>query len=221
MKSRLVVVLSPVIFLIVCCLGACNSASEEEIVGDAETVAKLSNENKLAQSFVADSLSRDQLHVFQQRGQQKLDDFISYTAIVSNKAYNKEMRFAAKEQMMQLFTDSTVMIEAGVSEAQEKARPLFEFAEEVYTSQYDSVKIKVLYAKAKEPEPKNTGSYEGSVTADVSIKRYLAGKDVFSTTATFTAATVVQQVQKQFGNDSSRVWTVMLGEIKQLSVALQ
>jgi hypothetical protein len=219
MKNRFRIRLNPLLIVSVCLLVSCNNASREEMeLGDVE--AKALKEEMLEEAFESDSLSREQLHAFQQRGQQKLDDFIDYTGIISNKTFNKEMRLAAQQQMMKLFIDTIVNIEAGISEAQEKRRPLFEFAEEVYNSKYDSVKIKVLYVKVKEPEQKEKGLYQGSVTADVSIKRFLGGKDVFSTMATFKAETVIQQVQKQFGADSSRVWTVMLGEIKQLSVAL-
>ena len=248
MRSKSLAFLGFLLVLIGCLLGSCAHSSREEDYGDAESMSINDSirepvfesdslimekaehteqktifikEQKLRRTFESDSLSLEQLHVFQHRGQQKLDDFIDYVQIVSNKTYNKEMRLAAKEQMMQLFKDSTTMIEAGISEAREKAWPLFEFAQQIYNSKYDSIKIKVLYVKVKEPEKTPGGIYEGSVTANVSIKRYIGDKDVFSTMGTFVAGTVIQQVQKHFGSDSSTVWGVVLGEIKQLNVALQ
>lgn len=222
MKKRFNSVFYSIAIAIACFLAGCNAASEDRASDDAisDTGASMYDGDELEKAFEADTLTEDQLRLFQQRAQQKLADFIDYVGIISNKKYDVELRLAAMEQIEQLFIDSSVQIEVGLTEAEQKARPLNAFIEEVYGSKYDSVSIKALSVKTGLPELKKQMTYRGTITADASIERYKDGEAIFNTLGTYKAETIIRKVQKQFGSDSSTVWTVTLGEIKQVSVAL-
>jgi len=198
--------------LLISCGRAMRENEMAKMKSKADTI--IVNNANMLDAFEADSLSPEQLTLFQQRGQQKLEDFINYIELISNKKYDRELRLAACQQALELFTDSSVEVKISIRDTTLKSQTIAAFLKEVYISDFDSVKIKTdLVAVA---QPQLTGKpliYSGPVKAKVNMQAYKKAQLVIDLNSTHTASTLICKTEKKFGNESKRVWTVSIGKI--------
>lgn len=222
MRTKLHIVLYLILTGFVCFIVACAPSSEEKskyfaaekVISDSAFVSTTDNKD-LEDVFETDSLTTEQLQVFQQRAQQKLQDFINYVEIISNKSYNAELRDVAKQQIKNLFTDSTVLINIPITKTQKIPCTVTEFLNEVKVSDYDSIKVKTDSVVLSQPAKSKEGmKYIGTITGKVSIDGFKNGETIFNSSSIQKAETNISKTKKQFGKESKMVWTVTLGELK-------
>jgi hypothetical protein len=192
--------------------------SEQEIVSTPpsmdEVVKETPARETLEQTFEADTLTAGQLTAFQQRGAEKLADFINYMELISNKTYDGRLRLELGKQAEALFADPTAWIAISINDKKEK-KQLTAFLDDFYKNEYDSIKVKTDSVVMQQPERADKGGiYKGTVSEKVSVMGYKNKKIVFSSTGLREATTLILKMEKNFGGDKKMVWEVMLGEIK-------
>jgi hypothetical protein len=169
----------------------------------------------LEQTFEADTLTAEQLTAFQQRGAEKLADFINYMELMSNKKYDPRLREEVRKQVEALFTDPATPIAIAINN-DNKEKPLTAFLDAIYKNNYDSIKVKTDSVVLQQPEKgiPYPYLYKSIVTGKVSVAAYKNKKIVFSSAGLREAVILIQKVEKDFGGDKKQVWEVMLGEMK-------
>ncbi len=219
--SFLVVMISLLAMLVSCGPSAEEKKAKEAAVMDSvpsatdevNEEATAPSTELLEQTFVADTLTAEQLMVFQQRGAEKLADFINYIEIISNKTYDVKLRQEIRKQVEALFWNSATAVAISIQDKKEM-KPISSFLDEVYKSGYDSIEVKTDSVVLKQPvKTANTG-YTGSVSANVTIRAYKNGKVIFSSAGLKEAVTNIMKTEKNFGTDKKLVWEVVLGEMK-------
>lgn len=225
-KLHFALYLTTVVF--VCTIFACGKAREEKAdipveieemspppVNETDAVSDhMPNDSELEESFNADTLNEEQLRIFQKRAQQKLQDFINYIEIISNKRYNSQLRLAACQQIEELFADSSVIIDIRFDQIEKDPRTASLFIKDVYNSGYDSIKIKTNSVIVNPAEKLNeTLEYVGNITADVTIIGYKKSTIAFYSKGIHKAKTIIHKQEKQFGKDSQTLWSVFIGEL--------
>lgn len=201
----------------ICILWSCGPSREEQqdfSVTSADLVPN-NNENQMEEAFETDTLSNEQLNVFQQRALQKLEDFINYLEIISNKTYDSELRLVARNQIVELFADSSILVNVTAGKIEKNPKPVSAFLNEVYQAEYDSIKIKTDSVIVEQPiKADEAMTYIGYVTAKVNIKGYKNGHVFFNSVAIQKAKTIIRKTEKHFGEETRTIWTVGLGEVK-------
>ena len=218
MRKNLHIALYFISAIFTCMLLSCAGSKEE--VQDTATMVEYSttpiiNDNKLEEAFETDTLSDEQLNVFQQRARQKVQDFINYIEIISNKTYDAQMRLLARNQIEELFADSSVLVTISIAEGKINPKPVSVFLNDVYQSEYDSIKIKTDFIVVTQPKIANeTATYIGFIRVKLNIVGYKNAQISFNSHAVHEAKTIIRKTQKHFGEESRMIWTVMLGEWK-------
>jgi hypothetical protein len=190
-----------------------HSADERETLGELGTMKEPNFEShSLDAAFESNSLNAAQLVVFQQRGAEKLADFINYIEIISNKRYDKQLRLEIRKQIIDLFeTDQTLV--AIPIDGKKESKPVSKFLDEVYKGGYDSIKVKTD-SVVLSPLVKNDNIYKGVITGKIKIQAYRNKKMEHNILELQQAKTIVLKVEKDFGGKKQSVWEVMLGEIE-------
>lgn len=218
MRKNLHITLYFISAIFTCMLLSCAGTKEE--VQDTASMAEYSttpilSDNKLEEAFETEILSAEQLNVFQQRAQQKVQDFTNYLEIISNKTYDAQMRLLARNQIEELFADSSILVTISIAEEKRNPKPLSVFLNDVYQSKYDSIKIKTDSIVVTQPKMANeTETYIGFITVKLNIVGYKNAQVSFNSNVNHMAKTVIRKTQKQFGGESRMIWTVTLGEWK-------
>lgn len=201
----------------ICILWSCGPSMEEQqdfSVTPADLVPN-NNENQMEEAFETDTLSNEQLNVFQQRAQQKLEDFINYIEIISNKTYDSELRLVARNQIVELFADSSILVNVADGKLEKNPKPVSLFLNEIYQSEYDSIRIKTDSVVVHQPiKTDEVVTYIGYITAKVNIKGYKNGQVSFNSVAIQKAKTIIRKTKKRFGEETRTIWTVGLGELE-------
>lgn len=217
MRKDLHIALYLITSVFICILWSCGPSSEEQqdfSIYSSDLVTN-NNENQMEETFEADTLSNEQLNVFQQRAQQKLDDFINYIEIISNKTYDSELRLLARNQIVELFADSSILVHVAAGKVEKNPQPVSAFLNEIYLSEYDSIKIKTDSVVVAQPiKADEATTYIGYVTAKVNIKGYKNGQVYFNSVAIQKAKTIIRKTEKRFGEETKTIWTVGLGELE-------
>ena len=203
--------------LLASCAGNMESAEESFALEEAPVEEAAYTDDELAESFESDTLNNEQLAIFQERAGQKLEDFIDYVKIISNKSFDAQLRLEASKQVLELFADTSVMVNFSIHPDSKTSQSIGEFLKEVRLSQYDSLLIKTD-SVVIEPAVKMDNSYSGSISAKVKILGYQKSKIVFQSKAVHQATSIIQKTQKQFGNEQKMVWIVAIGEVKWLKI---
>jgi hypothetical protein len=181
-----------------------SSISTEEISEPRET---------LEQTFEADTLTVEQLTAFQQRGAEKLADFINYIELMSNKRYDLQLRLEARKQVEALFSDPATPVAIAMS-TENRAKTITEFLDEIYKTNYDSIRVRTDSVVLQQPERDMEQSYKGTVSAKVNVMGFKNKKMIFSSADLRKATILIRKVEKDFGGEKKQVWEVMLGEMK-------
>ncbi len=187
-----------------------NEARHEQISAPA-----IDDGTQLEEVFKEDLLNSEQLMVFNQRATQKVNDFISYVELISNKSFDSQMRYAAKEQVFALFTDSTISLALDIDTIQKDSHSLSVFLSKVYSSSYDSLKIgadSMLISRGFELEGKE--KYYGTIALKIKIEGYINGRRMLDHTSNHKAKTELIKTSKNFGKNTELIWTVKLGDFE-------
>lgn len=217
MRKQLHIALFLITSVFICMLLSCGPSREEkqDASFSSSDLAPNNNDAKMEETFEADTLSNEQLKVFQQRAQQKLEDFINYIEIISNKTYDSELRLVARNQIVELFADSSILVNVAAGKIEKNPKPVSAFLNEVYQAEYDSIKIKTDSVVVEQPiKADEAMTYIGYVTAKVNIKGYKNGQVSFNSVAIQKAKTIIRKTQKRFGEETRTIWTVALGELE-------
>jgi hypothetical protein len=201
---------------------SCSRAPEEsekrgletvDIATKNETEEKPVSDKTLEQAFETDTLTIEQLTAFQQRGAEKLADFINYIELLSNKRYDPRLRLEARKQASALFPDVATPITIAIND-EKKKRSIPAFLDDIYKSKYDSIKVKTDSIILQQPQRGEGFSYTGHISANVRVTGYKNKKIIYSSSALREAAILIQKIEKDFGGEKKQVWEVMLGEMK-------
>ena len=199
---------------------ASNSSKEESAVSSMtdSVSATASEKTYLEETFETDTLTKEQLMVFQKRAQEKLQDFINYVEIISNKSYHIELRNEASKQTDNLFADSSVSVNISlskISETNKSPRSISNFMNDVRSCEYDSIKVKTDSVVISLPEKSDTTlKYLGEISARVKIEGYKNGIVVFNSSTIQKAETIIFKTEKQFGSEKKMLWTASIGALK-------
>lgn len=137
--------------------------------------------------------------VFQQRGAEKLADFINYVEIISNRKYDKQLRTEIRKQIVDLFESDQTLVAISLTDKKE-SKPISKFLDEIYRGGFDSIKVKtdsvVLSPLVKAD---SLPIYKGAISGKVKIQAYRNKKMEHSSMEFQKAQTIVRKVEKDFG----------------------
>ncbi len=152
-------------------------------------------------TFMASSLSQQQINTFQERSIQKLKDFYNYLSIISNPKFNKRLRENSKNQAKQLFYGTDCKVDGKL--ATTYIDSCFSLAGGVEWKATD-----IIVKKDMSPDVSDTsaGMYHGELSFKVVVNSIESGTKV--------AQIILSKSEKMFGETKREVWSVFICSIE-------
>jgi hypothetical protein len=213
MRKFLVISIS-LLAVIVLSSKSCSSPAEEEAAAREEAVfhAKIDSINRTLES---DFPGETALREFESRAQQKLADLADYLQICFDKSVDRSFQEQTSKLISDLFISDTVIVCFKVwNENKEKCSALRDFLNSEAAQEknsggfvFDSIRLSEPLSRGKD------GCYYGSL-AFSQVYKWISETGSGTGYERKTAAIIAWKINKPFGKDTLRVWSVFLGAIR-------
>lgn len=202
MKKQLAIPLLIVLYLL-CSSRSCDDQGPSGSRQDAKLAAA---RDSIREVFESDFLSPDQLHGFEVTAMQKARDVADYYTILCDTAANILFREKAAGLLNSLFINDDVLLDI-INSANIKT--LRQLTREGLSGQGPTTALSVKDVSLARPLSRlNDTLYNGKLQV-----QYLIGRTASSSQRSKTMDFQVARINKVFGKDSLRVWTVQLGSM--------
>lgn len=174
---------------------------------------------KLEVEFSKDTLTANDLKVYEIRAIQKLQEFSDYFEIISYSSYSEQLREKAIANVLSMFADERTTIEDSISTKpnttnQKVKMQLKKFLSEIGETEYSSIKSEInsISVESKLSSPFDT--YVGLLTYKQTTLFYKDNNTPVKSINTDKSIVIyVIKKDKQFGNKKKTIWEVKLGAI--------
>lgn len=175
--------------------------------------AQSSQSSKLSDEI---SLSEDDISVFKEKSQRKINEFTDYIVIIADKTQPASKRDLAEREALKLFHKDAIM-EASIIKSDGsvsiKQRPMAEYLYRLKTLPYLRVDIKFYdicyvtdFIRAED------GSYRATATIFQDFTGYSGDKIIYHDITKKEIQIIINLVEDDFFNEKS--WQVFLGDVK-------
>jgi hypothetical protein len=174
------------------------------------------NANKLVAAFNMPVLTPSYLQAFENRGIQKIRDYLDFIAIISDKSYDTTLRKYSIAQAEKLFDNPFCMVTEKLDVKTNQKNSADAFFKRVYSTNCEKIKTGMSDAQIKQHLVMNKDSvYTGSVTIKQSMAFYdQQGKVQKTVVSNKTVSLVVRRTPKTFGKDNMLIWEVAIRGIE-------
>jgi len=180
-------------------------------------LAKLEQtKDSIRSGFESADLSPETLKAFEMSASRKLTDLADYFRIYSDKSVDITFKNQARQMIIELFADSTMMINRKITEAGKQGNvSLTDFldrqvAEKEFTGApvFDSISVSRHLTRTGESR------YSGSLSFVRTISVHSPEGQELKNRTRLSAGFCAMKKNKSFGKDTLMIWSVFLGEIK-------
>lgn len=166
--------------------------------------------------FESDDLSKKSLRAFEIKAKQELVDFSDYLAIWSDNKLDEPFKSQARQMILDMFIYDSVRINRLLINDQDgKALPLVELLDIDSSAVYNSMEFSFDSIELSRPlRWVDDLNYTGSLSFSRRLKACSPSDTIITSWVRMEADIMVSKVYKPFGNDTLKIWSVFLGEIK-------
>lgn len=188
---------------------------DEESRSQSLQESTLSN---IKSQFEAETLSEDQLMIYNKKAREKILDFTDYMSLYSDKDLDNAFKEQIKDVMYRLFSDHDAVVELSVGseyKAEQINNTLIQLLNNIDESEYQSVDFTISGLKDIELlHFHSTGKYTGKISCEYKITGETGSDTTILYENTVQINIVATLTSKQFGeNTSLMIWQVFLGDI--------
>lgn len=167
------------------------------------------------EEFEIGKLDEVNLNAFEDRAIEKIQDFGEYIMIYTRKDYDTAFKTQAGKMIFDLFIDNNVLIDIDLSTGMSEDLTLFGFLELLDSCEYDELTVSSQDFVLDTPLHFSGDSlYKGVVSYSNKILGVTSGDSLLIHSASNRVEIIIKKVNKKFGNRSSLIWEVLLGNIK-------
>lgn len=213
--------------LIILCAPTCEDPgrdAEDEYVKDEisqtdkENVLQIRDEimYSIREEFKTEHLTDINREAFEERAKEKIIDFADYLSIYSTKAYDTLFRQQARQMMVNLFINHDALITISMS-GQDilKANTLETLIHDIYTNEFNLVELKIINPEIYELlHTEETAKYVGKIKFSHELLGISSDDTLLLDSGTNQIDIITVKINKTFGNDSIRIWEVLLGDMR-------
>ena len=190
---------------------------DEQLVVDYNEVDRIRTEmvQSFEKEFEIEKLDEIKLNAFEERAIEKIKDFGEYLMIYSMQDYDTAFRSQAGRMIFDLFIDNNVVIDIYLCTGKLDDLLLNGLLEQIDSCEYDELNISAQDFVLNTPLYSSTdGFYKGEVTYSNKIIGVKSGDSLLIHSTTKRVEIIAKKVNKNFGDRSSLIWKVFLGNIK-------
>jgi hypothetical protein len=212
MKKFLVISVSLLAFLLFSSK-KCSSPGEEDAA--REDIALKTELDSINKEFKADYLSGQSIDAFEVKAKQKLADLADYLRIYSDPSLDKSFRDHTRKMIIDLFLSDTVRVMLKPSaEQKEENLSITGFLKLFPVSGKNPMEIVFDSVVLSEPLHRvDELNYKGSLEFLCRYEDPGSPDKRFSCSVSKKIDIIAVKVKKQFGNDTLRIWQILLGNI--------
>jgi len=167
------------------------------------------------EEFEIGKLDEVKLSAFEERAIEKIHDLGEYVMIYTKQDYDTAFRSLAGKMICDLFVNSNVIIDIDLSAERSEDLTLIGFLEKLDSCEYDELNVLVQDFFLSTPLHFSTDSlYTGEVTYSNKIIGVKSGDSLLIHSTTNRVEIIAKKVNKNFGERSSLIWKVFLGNIE-------
>ena len=209
-------------------LFACAGNSEKNEASDDDHANKKLSANYQEQESKQDSMvmvldtekfaNMPDTVALKQTAVQKLQDLFGYLEIFANKKYDKEFRYEAKKQVMEMFndTDNTAIFDYP-KKGEIKLKAALDF---ILNNEADSMRFEVSDISLNFLLHKDTcRKFEGAINYRLHIYSF-KNKKISKQYYTLTEALNVLWMEKKFGDETEKTWKIFMGNAKATEIPM-
>jgi hypothetical protein len=166
--------------------------------------------NNLEQEFQSARIDAARLPAFEKRAQQKLKDMFNYIEIISNKAYEEDLRKEAMSICLDLFAKGSSIKSEILSGNKVKSYDCPSFFNGVLKTEFAAIQITLSNIKSLDALVYNESksAYMGRLSVHVAVVR----KGGQSLQSDYIVDYQVAKQAKKFGSNTEQVWTLLLSD---------
>jgi hypothetical protein len=212
MRNWLLIFLAFAAYLLLCSK-SCDSGQKDDAQMQKTRLTK--TRALIRAEAESETLSDQSLRAYEANARQKLNDFADYLSFYYNKNLDSAMRDQAKFMILSLFESEEVRIQPFFPEMGKTGMvKLSEIFGDEYLPENTSTKILIDSMAVCEPL-KYTGEsvYTGTITFYCRVKSVSGNDTLVSERVKMEAEILAKRINKSFGADTLKVWSVFLGNI--------
>jgi len=211
MKRFLFIVIASVAYLLFSSRSCGPEQKDESALHEAELIQERKD---IRNEFESDDLSQKSLRAFEVKAIQKLVDFSDYLRIYSNKQMAESFKDQSRLMIGDIFISDSIQISHFMFlEPGKKNLTLSAFLDNVAMGNFCETKFDSIHVS----EPfRQVGEfkYEGKLSFSARLKGCTSKDTILIKKSKFEADIFALKVNKSFGNDTLRIWSVFLGNIR-------
>ena len=166
------------------------------------------------EEFEIEKLDEVKLNAFEERAIEKIRDFGEYIMIYTRKEYDTAFKAQAGKMIVDLFVDNNVLIDIDLSAGRLEDLTLLGFLEQLDSCDYNELVVSSQDFVIDSPlQSSGDGFYKGVVSYSNRIVGVRSGDSLLIHSTTNRVEIIAKKVNKNFGNRSSLIWKVFLGNI--------
>ncbi len=185
---------------------------------DKEYVLQIRDEimYSIREEFKAEHLTGINREAFEERAKEKLIDFADYLGVFSTKAYDTLFRQQARQMMVNLFINHDALISISMSGMNvSKTNTLETLIHDISTSEFNSVKLRIINPEIFELlHTEETAKYVGKIKFSHELLGISSDDTLLLDSGINQIDIIAAKFYNTFGNDSIRIWEVLLGDIR-------
>lgn len=167
------------------------------------------------EEFEIERLDEVKMNAFEERAVEKIQDFGEYIMVYTRKDYDTVFRSQAGRMIFDLFIDNNAVINIDLNKGRSENLTLTGFLEQLDSCDYNELLVSSQDFVLDSPLVfSEDGLYKGEVTYSNKIIGIKSGDSLLIHSTTNRVEIIVKKVNKKFGNRSSLIWKVFLGNIK-------
>jgi hypothetical protein len=183
---------------------------------DNPSPATSSRTTKTPASPAKPGLSGEELEVYSKRGIRKVDEFVQYLNIISDKSINPDKKDEAIEQAAKLFLPNATIEVSSANRPGTRRYPIKEYLTRLKLLPYSSAEIawnEIHYVN--ELTQANDGNYYGTISGSQTFTGYGSnGRDIMYSDVTEKSVKVkLQPYQKAIEGQQVTNWEILLGNV--------
>lgn len=171
------------------------------------------NETKISEQI---SLSDEDVNLFKEKSQQKIDEFLNYVIIIGDKEQPVSKRDMAEREAIKLFYEGSIMETSSIKKdgsVKIRQRPMAEYLYRLKTLPYLKVVIEfydICYVDEFTRGP--DGKYYGAATVFQKFTGFNGENIAYEDITKKEISIIIDIIEDEFYNE--RRWAVFLGDIK-------
>jgi hypothetical protein len=212
MRNWLLIFLAFAAYLLLCSK-SCDSGHKDDAQMQKTRLTK--TKALIRAEAESETLSDQSLRAYEVKAKQKLVDFADYLSIYYDKSLDQAMKDQARLMIADLFPSEDIILSPIIKGGKMAGKfTLGELLSEDYLPEYPSTKILIDSMAVCEPlKYAGESVYTGAITFYYRVKSVSGNDTLVSEKVKMETEILAKRINKSFGADTLKVWSVFLGNI--------